>query len=82
MLLGAVIARHLNRFGKVFLTDKYRLDIPVIFLYLELGRKVADDPNVIIAKMDVTGNHPPRYFSYEGFPTIFWAGMNNKVTVC
>ena len=30
--------------------------------------------------MDATANHPPRHFAYEGFPTIFFAGMKNKVT--
>ena len=42
--------------------------------------KDKDDPNIVIAKIDVTANHPPRHFSYEGFPTIFWAGMSNKVS--
>ena len=32
--------------------------------------------------MDATANHPPRHFAYEGFPTIFFAGMKNKVLKC
>ena len=40
-----------------------------------------DDANIVIAKMDATANHPPKFFSYQGFPTIFWAGMGNKVKI-
>ena len=49
--------------------------------FSELGEMLKDDPNVVIAKMDATANHPPRHFVYEGFPTIFFAGMSNKVTL-
>lgn len=48
-------------------------------IWEELGTTLKGDPNIIIAKMDATANHPPKYFQYQGFPTIFWVGMDQKL---
>lgn len=55
----------------------YKLSYPYVS---ELGTTLKGDPNIIIAKMDATANHPPKYFQYQGFPTIFWVGMDQKVS--
>lgn len=43
-----------------------------------LAEKLEGDPNIVVAKIDATGNHPPKIFQYQGFPTIFWSGMGSK----
>lgn len=43
-----------------------------------MAEKLAGDEKLTIAKMDATMNHPPKYFKYSGFPTIFWAGRGAK----
>ncbi|XP_068693419.1 protein disulfide-isomerase A3-like [Montipora foliosa] len=47
-------------------------------IYKELGEKVKDVKDVVIAKMDATANDVPPPFKVEGFPTIYFASMNNK----
>lgn len=47
-------------------------------IWEELAEKLAGDEKLVIAKMDATMNHPPKYFKYSGFPTIFWAGRGAK----
>ena len=44
----------------------------------ELAQTLLEDEKILIAKMDATANHPPKYFRYSGFPTIFWAGRGAK----
>jgi len=44
----------------------------------ELGEKMADDNDVVIAKIDATANDSPSQFAVSGFPTIFWAPKGNK----
>ena len=47
--------------------------------WTELGESLLDDDNIVIARMDASANHPPRFFAYDGFPTIYWSGMGRKV---
>ncbi|VDM95864.1 unnamed protein product [Thelazia callipaeda] len=46
--------------------------------YDELGQKLADESDVIIAKMDATANDVPPQFQVQGFPTIYWVPKNKK----
>uniref|UniRef100_A0A8C4THV5 Protein disulfide-isomerase n=1 Tax=Erpetoichthys calabaricus TaxID=27687 RepID=A0A8C4THV5_ERPCA len=48
--------------------------------YTELGEKLANDPNVVIAKMDATANDVPSPYEVRGFPTIFFAPAGKKQT--
>jgi len=47
--------------------------------YTELGEKLSGVKDVVIAKMDATANDSPPPFDVQGFPTIYWAPMGNKV---
>jgi len=44
----------------------------------ELGEKMADDNDIVIAKIDATANDSPSQFAVSGFPTIYWAPKGNK----
>ncbi|CAG5097188.1 Oidioi.mRNA.OKI2018_I69.XSR.g14970.t1.cds [Oikopleura dioica] len=47
-------------------------------IWEELAQTLLEDEKILFAKMDATANHPPKYFRYSGFPTIFWAGRGAK----
>jgi len=44
----------------------------------ELGEKMKDESDVVIAKIDATANDAPSQFHVTGFPTIYWAPKGNK----
>jgi len=46
----------------------------------ELGAKLKNNPNVIVAKMDATANEGPSQFSASGYPTIYWAPHDQKAS--
>lgn len=46
--------------------------------YTELGEKLKNVKDIVIAKMDATANSAHPSFSVTGFPTIYWAPMGNK----
>lgn len=46
--------------------------------YKELGEKLANDPNVVIAKMDATANDVPSSYDVRGFPTIYFSPAGQK----
>ena len=46
--------------------------------YEELGKKLENNTNVVIAKMDATTNDFPEPFKVGGFPTIYWVPAGNK----
>ncbi|XP_066490974.1 protein disulfide-isomerase A3 [Tiliqua scincoides] len=46
--------------------------------YKELGEKLGQDPNIIIAKMDATANDVPSPYEVRGFPTIYFAPSGSK----
>ncbi|KAM3608656.1 uncharacterized protein V6R79_002408 [Siganus canaliculatus] len=48
--------------------------------FTELGEKLADDPNVVIAKMDATANDVPSPYEVSGFPTLYFAAAGRKTT--
>lgn len=46
--------------------------------YTELGEKMKNVKDIVIAKMDATANGAPPNYSAGGFPTIYWAPMGRK----
>uniref|UniRef100_A0A8C9RFC2 Protein disulfide-isomerase n=1 Tax=Scleropages formosus TaxID=113540 RepID=A0A8C9RFC2_SCLFO len=46
--------------------------------YTELGEQLADDHNIVIAKMDATANDVPSNYDVQGFPTIYFAKAGMK----
>lgn len=46
--------------------------------YKELGEKLVNDPNIVIAKMDATANDVPSNYEVRGFPTIYFAPAGSK----
>ncbi|XP_072004499.1 protein disulfide-isomerase A3 [Engystomops pustulosus] len=46
--------------------------------YKELGEKLGNDPNIVIAKMDATANDVPSHYEVRGFPTIYFAPAGSK----
>jgi protein disulfide isomerase family A protein 3 len=46
--------------------------------YDELGEKLTDDPNIVIAKMDATANEAQKGYDVRGFPTLYWAPAGKK----
>ncbi|XP_062402861.1 protein disulfide-isomerase A3 [Sardina pilchardus] len=46
--------------------------------YNELGEKLSNDPNIVIAKMDATANDVPSQYEVRGFPTIFFSPAGQK----
>ncbi|XP_076127696.1 protein disulfide-isomerase A3 [Alosa pseudoharengus] len=46
--------------------------------YNELGEKLANDPNIVIAKMDATANDVPSQYEVRGFPTLFFSPAGQK----
>ncbi|CAG01048.1 unnamed protein product, partial [Tetraodon nigroviridis] len=47
--------------------------------YKELGEKLANDPNIVIAKMDPTANDVPAPYEVRGFPTIYFSPAGQKM---
>ncbi|XP_068595116.1 protein disulfide-isomerase A3 [Brachionichthys hirsutus] len=47
--------------------------------YNELGEKLANDPNVVLAKMDATANDVPAAYQVSGFPTIYFSPAGGKM---
>ncbi|XP_023653541.1 protein disulfide-isomerase A3-like [Paramormyrops kingsleyae] len=46
--------------------------------YKELGEKLSQDPNIVIAKMDATANDVPSPYEVRGFPTIYFSPAGQK----
>ncbi|KAI5087374.1 protein disulfide-isomerase A3 precursor [Silurus meridionalis] len=46
--------------------------------YTELGQELANDPSIVIAKMDATANDVPQGYDVEGFPTIYFVPALKK----
>ena len=48
--------------------------------YDELGSKLKKESDIVIAKMDATANDVPPQYQVQGFPTLFFAPKNNKMS--
>ncbi|KAK6471429.1 protein disulfide-isomerase A3-like [Huso huso] len=46
--------------------------------YNELGEKLANDPNIVIAKMDATANDVPPNYDVQGFPALYFVPKGSK----
>ncbi|KAK1151537.1 protein disulfide-isomerase A3-like [Acipenser oxyrinchus oxyrinchus] len=46
--------------------------------YHELGEKLANDPNIVIAKMDATANDVPPNYDVQGFPVLYFVPKGSK----
>ncbi|KAL4646703.1 protein disulfide-isomerase A3-like [Arapaima gigas] len=46
--------------------------------YKELAEQLADDHNILIAKMDATANDVPPNYDVQGFPTIYFTKAGKK----
>ncbi|CAG9535168.1 unnamed protein product [Cercopithifilaria johnstoni] len=46
--------------------------------YKELAVKMKKEPNLLLAKMDVTANDIPKNYDVSGFPTIYFAPAGKK----
>jgi protein disulfide isomerase family A protein 3 len=46
--------------------------------YEELAQKLADEKDIVIAKMDATANDVPKQYDVKGFPTIYFAPKGSK----
>jgi protein disulfide isomerase family A protein 3 len=44
----------------------------------ELAKKMENEPNIVIAKMDATANDVPKPYDVKGFPTLYFAPKNKK----
>uniref|UniRef100_A0A3Q3X2F3 Protein disulfide-isomerase n=1 Tax=Mola mola TaxID=94237 RepID=A0A3Q3X2F3_MOLML len=48
--------------------------------YKELGEKLAESPNIVIAKMDATANDVPSPYEVSGFPTLYFSPAGRKTS--
>lgn len=46
--------------------------------YEELAKKLENEDEIVIAKMDATANDVPPSFDVKGFPTIYWVPKDKK----
>lgn len=46
--------------------------------YKKLAKKLKNEKNLVIAKIDATANDSPMEYQVSGFPTIFFAPADNK----
>lgn len=46
--------------------------------YVSLAKKLKDEKNLVLAKIDATANDSPSQFEVQGFPTIYFAPANKK----
>lgn len=46
--------------------------------YDELAKKLSNEKDIVIAKVDATANDIPSNFEVRGFPTIFFVPKNGK----
>uniref|UniRef100_A0A6Q2X6Y7 Protein disulfide-isomerase n=1 Tax=Esox lucius TaxID=8010 RepID=A0A6Q2X6Y7_ESOLU len=49
-------------------------------LSLPLTLQLANDPSIVIAKMDATANDVPSQYEVRGFPTIYFAAAGQKMS--
>ena len=47
-------------------------------IYKDLAKKLKNEKNLVIAKMDATANDSPTNYPSSGYPTIFFAPSNKK----
>jgi len=49
-------------------------------IFDELGEKLKNEKDVVIAKMDATANDVPPQFTVTGFPTLYWVPKGAKAS--